>query len=130
MYVQYVGVDNSAGSRIYTFHVIDPPRDPREFTVNIRSEEFRPGRLGFQDGPGISSARLQRELKGETPESRAEADLRIDDQDVREYRAQHYPHTKPAGATDRAPRIPLASLPPKKHFQDRGYLAPGAYTTS
>jgi len=125
MYVQYVGVDNSAGSRIYAFHVINPPQETREFTVKIRSEEFSADRLKFQDGPGISSARLQRELKGETQESRAEANLCIEEWDVREYRAQHYPHTKPAGATDRAPRIPLASPPPEKHFQNRGYWTIG-----
>ena len=33
----------------------------------------------------------------------AEADLHIEEQDVREHRAQHYPHRKPAGATGRAP---------------------------
>jgi len=121
MYMQYVGVDNSVGSRIYSFHVIDSPQETREFTVKIRSEEFCPGRLRFQDGPGISSARLQRELKGETQESRAEADLRIEEQDVREYRAQHYPHKKPLGATHRAGGISDESPPPDKHFQNRGY---------
>lgn len=121
MYIQYVGLDNSVGSRIYTFHVVDPPREAREFTVKIRSEEFSADRLKFQDGPGISSARLQRELKGETQESRAEADLCIEELDVREYRAQHYPHTKRAGGTDRTLRISHAPPPPEKHFQNRGY---------
>jgi len=121
MYIQYVGVDNSVGSRTYTFHVINPPQDSREFTVKVRSEEFSADRLKFQDGPGISSARLQRELKGETQESRAEANLRIDEQDVREYRAQHYPPKKLPGATDRAPDNPHESLPSAKHSQNRGY---------
>ncbi|SPE43866.1 hypothetical protein SBA7_1880003 [Candidatus Sulfotelmatobacter sp. SbA7] len=126
MYIQYVGVDNSVGSRIYTFQVINPSQEAREFTVKVRSEEFSADRLKFQDGPGISSARLQRELKGETQESRAEAELCIEEQDVREYRAQHYPRTKFAGATDRAPRIPHASPPPEKHFQNRGYWPLGS----
>jgi CheY-like chemotaxis protein len=126
MYIQYVGVDNSAGSRIYTFQVLNPPQETRKFTVKIRSEEFSADRLKFQDGPGISSARLQRELKRETQESRAEADLCIEEQDVREYRAQHYPYAKSAGASDRGPRIPHASPPPEKHFQDRGYWPLGS----
>ena len=120
MYIQYVGVDNSVGSRTYSFHVIEPPQVAREFTVKVRSEEFSADRLKFQDGPGISSARLQRELKGETQEARAEANLRIDERDVREYRAMHYPPKKPSHATDRAPDSHESS-PPRKHFQDRGY---------
>ncbi|MGD1100973.1 MAG: hypothetical protein ABSA59_02810 [Terriglobia bacterium] len=126
MYIQYVGVDNSADSRIYTFHVINPPQEARDFTVKVLSGEFHADRLKFQDGPGISSARLQRELKGETQESRAEADLCIEEQDVREYRAQHYPHTKSAGATDKGPRIPPAPPPHEKHFQNRGYWPLGS----
>ncbi len=132
MYIQYVGVDNSASSRIYSFHVINPPREARDFTVKVRSEEFRVDRLKFQDGPGISSARLQRELKGETQESRAEADLCIEEQDVREYRARHYPHKKPPAATDRAAGISHESPPPDKHFQNRAYwpLGPPAHPAS
>lgn len=132
MYIQYVGLDNSVSSRVYTFHVIDPPRETREFTVTVRSEEFCPGRLRFQDGPGISSARLQRELIGETQESRAEADLSIAEQDVREYRAQHYTQQKHPKATDAGPGFPPRSSPPNKHFQNRGYspLGPARLPTS
>jgi hypothetical protein len=121
MYIQYVGLDNSVSSRIYTFHVIDPARETREFTVQVRSEEFCPGRLKFQDGPGISSARLQRELKGETQESRAEPELRIEEEDVREYRAHHYPLPKLRKTTDAVPGIPPGSSLPDKHLQNRGY---------
>jgi hypothetical protein len=121
MYIQYVGVDKSVSSRIYAFRVINPPQETREFTVKVRSEEFSADRLKFQDGPGISSARLQRELKGETQESRAEPELLIEEQDVQEYRAQHYPHKKPPATPDRAPAISHESLPPARHFQNRGY---------
>lgn len=121
MHIQYVGVDKSAASYIYSFRVINPPQETREFTVKVRSEEFCPGRLGFQDGPGISSARLQRELKGETQESCAEAELCVEEQDIREYRAQHYPPPKPPATPDRAPGIAQESPPPGRHFQDRGY---------
>jgi len=121
MYIQYVGVDNSVSSRIYTFHVINPPQDAREFTVKVRSEEFSADRLKFQDGPAISSARLQRELNGETQELRAALSLGINEQDVREYRALHYPPKKPSHAPDRAPDSSNRSSPPPEHFQDRGY---------
>jgi hypothetical protein len=121
MYVQYVGVDNSAGSRTYSFHVINPPQAAREFTVEVESEEFGADRLKFQDGPGISYARLQRVLDEETQELRAEAHLRIDDRDVREYRARHYPPAKLRKTMDAVPGIPPGSSPPAKDFQNRGY---------
>jgi len=125
MYVQYVGEENSADSRIYSFHVINPPQVARDFTVRVRSEEFHSDRLKFQDGPGISSARLRRELKEETQDLRAKADLCIEEQDVREYRAQHYPHTRSTGTTERGPRIEHAPPPHEKHFQKRGYWPVG-----
>jgi ActR/RegA family two-component response regulator len=121
MYIQYAGFNIVSSFRIYNFDVIDPPAPAREFTVKVRCEEFCPGRLKFQDGPGISSARLQRELKGETQESRAEADLRIEEQDVREYRANHYPPLKLPKATDVLPGVPSGSSPPNQHSQNRGY---------
>jgi len=77
--------------------------------------------LKFQDGPGISYARRQRELEGETQESRAEAPLRIEDRDVREYRAHHDPPPKLRKTTDAVPGVPPGSSPPDKHFQNRGY---------
>ncbi len=94
MYIQYVGFNVAPNSRIYTFHVIDAPEETREFTVKVQSEAFRSPSLKFQDGPGICFARLQRELEGETQESRAEAHLRIGDQDIQEYLEQHYPRKR------------------------------------
>ncbi|MBZ5544858.1 MAG: hypothetical protein LAO07_14455 [Acidobacteriia bacterium] len=121
MYIQYAGFTIVPSFRVYNFDVIDPPAPAREFTVKVRFEDFSPGRLRFQDGPGIGSARLQRELKGETIESHAEADLRINEQDVREYRTQHYPPQKFPKATGALPGFPPGSSPPDKHFQNRGY---------
>jgi hypothetical protein len=65
VYIQYVGVQNSLSFRTYSFHVVDHPRESREFTVQVPAADFSPGRLKFQDGPEISSERLHRELKVE-----------------------------------------------------------------
>ena len=97
MYIQYVGVQNSLSFRTYSFHVLDPPRESREFTVQVTSADFSPGRLKFQDGPEISSERLHRELKVETTELPAQSDLHVSEQDVRAYRTDHYPLPKPRG---------------------------------
>jgi hypothetical protein len=51
MYIQYVGFNVVTSSRIYTFRVIDMPKETREFTVKIQSETVRWISLKFQDGP-------------------------------------------------------------------------------
>jgi hypothetical protein len=90
MYIQYVGFNVAASSRIYNFDVIDT-KEAREFTVKVQSEAFRPGSLKLQDGPDICFARLKLELAGETQESRSEAHLSLGERDIQEYSEQHYP---------------------------------------
>lgn len=121
MFIQYRGHDNATHSRIYTFCVLDPPHEAREFTVRVGSEDFGADRLKFQDGPGISSARLERELKLETLELRAEAHLRIEERDVREYRAHNSPPPKHPKTTDAASGLPPRASPPNNYYQSRGY---------
>jgi len=91
MYIQYVGFNVVASSRTYSFHVIDTPEEAREFTVRVQAEAFRPTRLQLQDGPGITFTRLEHELQGETPESRAESHLSIGEPDIQDYLERHYP---------------------------------------
>ncbi len=84
MYIQYIGFNVAASSRIYNFDVLEP-KEAREFTVEVESEVFRPARLKLQDGPDICFARLKQELQGETQESRTEAHLSIRERDIQEY---------------------------------------------
>ena len=90
MYIQYVGFNVAASSRIYNFDVIDT-KETREFTVKVQSEAFRPAALKLQDGPGICFERLEQELQGERQEARAEAHLSIGERDIQEYLGRHYP---------------------------------------
>ena len=110
MYIQYVGFDIAATSRIYTFHVIDTPREARDFTVNVQYEAFRPDCLKLQDGPGICFARLAKELGGETLESRTDARLNIGERDIREYLERHYPR-KPQAKKKEVNIVPPAAGP-------------------
>jgi hypothetical protein len=91
MYIQYAGFVLDTTSRIYAFHVINSPQDTREFTVNIRANAFGSSLLKIQDGPGISMARLKRELDRETPESPAETKLFIGQGDIDRYVERTYP---------------------------------------
>jgi SPX domain protein involved in polyphosphate accumulation len=91
MYIQYVGFNVAASSRIYNFDVLDTREEAREFTVKVQSEAFRPARLKLQDGPGICFERLEQELERETQKSRAEAHLSIRERDIQEYLEGRYP---------------------------------------
>jgi len=90
MYIQYVGFEVAASSRIYAFNVINAPDKARDFTVTVQSQAFRPDGLKLQDGPGICFARLGQELQGQTQESPAERHLIIGERDIREYLEQHH----------------------------------------
>ncbi len=110
MYIQYVGFDTAIGSRIYTFHVIDAPHEVRDFTVKVEAEAFRPDCLGPQDGPGISYARLVKELRGQTSESRAADCLSIGERDIKDYLKEHNPK-KPQAKKKEGRVVPLAGRP-------------------
>ncbi len=108
MYIQYIGFNVAGSSRIYNFDVLEP-KEAREFTVQVRSEAFRPAGLKLQDGPGICFTRLKQELQGETQEARAEAHLSIGARDIQEYLEQHDPR-KPLAkktASDRLRSSPI-----------------------
>jgi hypothetical protein len=117
LYIQYVGFDIAASSRIYTFHVIDMPHEARDFTVNVQYEAFRPDSLKLQDGPGICFARLARELGVETLESRVAADLSIGEPDIREYMERHYPRKPPAKKKEGSDVSPVTG---PNHLWQRG----------
>ena len=88
MYIQYVGFEVAASSRVYAFHVINAPDEARDFSVTVQSQAFRPDGLKLQDGPGICFARLDQELRGHT--SPVECHLMIGERDIKEYLEQHH----------------------------------------
>ena len=93
--IQYEGFVVSTTSRTYNFRVIDGPEGTRQFTVEVACESFRSTLLRFQDGPPICFDRVTRELDRETPESRAQTDLRIAEPEIQEYLEHHYRRKSP-----------------------------------
>jgi len=91
MYIQYLGFSIEATSRVYAYHVIDPPQGNREFTVDVQTNAFHLPPLKIQDGPGMCFARLKQELDCETDDSPAETHLHITQGDIREYVEKTYP---------------------------------------
>jgi ActR/RegA family two-component response regulator len=100
MYIQYSGFNVALNSRTYNFHVLDPVREQRAFTVTIQSDTNHWASLKLQDGPSICFERLERELARETPASGAELNLHISEQDIRDYIKHHYPPVKTYGPKD------------------------------
>ena len=98
MYIQYVGFNVAASSRIYDFDVIDTA-EARKFTVKVQCAAFCSARLKLQDGPALCFGRLKQELEGETPEARAEPHLSIEERDIQEYLERQYPRAPRADKT-------------------------------
>jgi hypothetical protein len=103
MYIQYRGFSIEATSRVYSYHVINPPQGSREFTVNVQTDAFRLSPLRIQDGPGICYARLKQELDRETDEFPAETHLRITQYDIQIYIEKTYPTPVKMSAADATP---------------------------
>ena len=60
--IQYMGFTSGALVREYTFMVRDEAGQSHSYTLSIANEAFVSHRTRYQDGPGICSLRLRREL--------------------------------------------------------------------
>src|SRR5215469_14449412 len=93
--VQFLGFEAKEIGRAYTFQVLDPSTEPREFTITIAHEAFSTQRARFQDGPDICSTKLRRELiaSGNNP---TESHFLMTNAELDDYRTSHVsPKTRP-----------------------------------
>ena len=97
MYIQYRGFKATINARVYSYHVLDPGREQRDFTVEIQSDTNHWASLKLQDGPGICFERLERELAQAASAADAKLSLQISDVDIRDYLKRHYPPVKTYG---------------------------------
>ena len=105
--IQLKGLVVSERCRTYSFHVIDPSGDTREFRVEVSLDLFTTSPLKFQDGPLISRELLLGTLEGESPGVAAHSRLTVSEPDIRGYMERHYPpkargwnHFRPASAAN------------------------------
>lgn len=77
--------------RTYSYQVIDPAGEIRQFTVEVSLDLFRTSPLKFQDGPLISRERLLGELEREAAGLLANGQLQVSEPDIRGYMERHYP---------------------------------------
>ena len=79
--MEYVGFTSTTQGREYAFHVRFAPQDSRDYTVTITSEAFTSRRVSYQDGPGVCSSRLRRELTANSDVPTGSSFL-IDEKDI------------------------------------------------
>jgi len=62
VFMEYMGFISTTQGREYAFHVRFSAQDSRDYIVTIPREAFSSRRVSYQDGPGVCSSRLKREL--------------------------------------------------------------------
>jgi len=94
MTIQYLGFQPKPRGREYSYRVVDPRSDPREFTLTISNQAFSERHVLYQDAAAICYQKLQRELATETEEHPLRRHLAISDQDLDAYREKYRPSKK------------------------------------
>ena len=91
MLIQYIGFQPKPRGREYSYRVVDPKTDPREFTLTISHQSFSERHVLYQDAAAICYQRLQRELATESEEHPLRRHFTVSDQDLEAYREKHRP---------------------------------------
>jgi hypothetical protein len=91
MLIQYIGFQPKPRGREYSYRVVDPKTDPREFTLTISHQAFSERHVLYQDAAAICYQRLQRELATETEENPLRRHFTVSDQDLDIYLEKHRP---------------------------------------
>ena len=96
MVIQYIGFQLKPRGREYSYRVVDPKTEPREFTLTISNQAFLEGHVPYQDAAAICYQRLQRELAADNALQTLRRHLTISDQDLSDYRNKYRPSKKRA----------------------------------
>ena len=67
--IQYTGFELRPRGRDYSYRVLAPKAEPREFTLTISNRAFEDRLVLYQDGAALCYQKLQKELLTETSES-------------------------------------------------------------
>jgi hypothetical protein len=89
--IQYLGFQLRAHGRDYTYRVIDPKTENREFIFTISNRVFFEKHLPYQDAADLCYQKLQKALGLETAEQPLPRRSTLSDQELDEYREKHRP---------------------------------------
>lgn len=79
--MEYMGFTSTTRGRDYAFHVRFSAEDSRDYIVTIALAAFTSRRVSYQDGPGVSSSRLKRELTA-NPDTPTGSSFLIDEAEI------------------------------------------------
>ena len=91
MTIQYTGFQLKARGREYSYRVIGPKAETREFTLTISNQAFVERHVPYQDAAAICYQKLQKELATETAEEPLRKHFTISDQELDAYRDKYRP---------------------------------------
>jgi hypothetical protein len=89
--IQYLGFQTKSRGRDYTYLVIDPKSENRQFTFTISNQAFAEGRVPYQDAADLCYKKLQKDLGLETAGQPLPRHFTLSDVDLEDYRAKHRP---------------------------------------
>jgi hypothetical protein len=92
--IQYVGFQLKPRGRDYSYRVVDPKNEPREFTLTISNQAFVERHVPYQDAADLCYQKLQKELSAESAEHPLQRHFTISDQELDEYRERIRPVKK------------------------------------
>ncbi len=91
MQIQYLGFEPKARCREYSYRVLGPHSETREFTLSILNQAFLEKRLPYQDGAEFCYRSLQSALSQESLEHPLARHWTVSDQDLEEYQQKRRP---------------------------------------
>ena len=97
MLIQYLGFQLKARGRQYSYRVVDPKSETREFTLTISNQAFVERHVPYQDAASLCYQKLQRELLTETAEQPLRRHFTISDQELDAYRNKYRPVKRRVG---------------------------------
>ena len=86
MLIRYIGFKLQPRGRDYSYQVVAPQAEPREFVLTISNHAFLGRQVRYQDGADLCYQKLQKELDAETPDSPLKRRFTISDQELDAYR--------------------------------------------
>jgi hypothetical protein len=92
--IQYIGFQLKPRGRDYSYRVVDPKNEAREFTLTISNQAFVERHVPYQDAADLCYQKLQRELSAESTERPLQRHFTISDQELDQYREKNRPDKK------------------------------------
>jgi len=91
MVIQYLGFRLKPRGRDYSYRVVGPKNETREFILTISNQAFADRQVPYQDAADLCYQKLRRDLAAETAENPLGRHHTVSNQELDEYRQRHRP---------------------------------------